>query len=421
MTTDAPAEAKSSEAQTDFDQTAEDSIALEYAAAYRQIGCDVEARTRAFLKSVDLDGRNDAPQTDAWTRAILRAVSGGKRFRALCAQVGAATALSPRLEAGQFDSRGTEVTSAYDPTDPAFALAYARSLPGVEALGSALEQYQSAALVHDDVIDKSATRRGAPALHIELGQDHDRGQLLGDPDVYGQDGAILAGDLLLAAAESSLATATSSAATGTCRPVLARYAQMAGEVALGQFRDMSATYLHPDHQYASSQTATEAALDIVRLKAARYSVVHPAVLGALCAEASADLVNTLETVLEPAGLAFQLRDDALGAFGDPSVTGKPVGIDIREGKRTVLLALAWENSSPQERAVLAQVHTGGSPDDRQIARALGIMEARGYAPHEDLIASLGAEALDQLQRADLTKNAKALLRYLVRLLVDREV
>ena len=400
MTTDAPADTKSA-------------VARECAAARHRINHHVEAQTKAFLDSVD-SGSLNFPDASAWSRAIEQSVSGGKRFRALCAQIGAAVAVS------QQDDTETAPKIA----NPATVLARAQALPGVEDLAIALEQYQAAALVHDDIIDRATTRRGAPALHIEVSQDHARRALLGESAAYGVDGAILAGDLLLAAAEASLAKAASSNATENTTdrdaPVLARYAQMAGEVALGQFRDMSASYLPLNEQYADAQTAVEATLDVVRIKAARYSVVHPAVLGALQVGCDADLVHTLETILEPAGLAFQLRDDALGAFGDPSVTGKPVGIDIAEGKRTVLLALSWQEASEEERIALVEIHSNPSPDPADIATVVKIMETRGNDHHEALIEALSAKALRELEDAPLSANAKSLLRCLVDILVVRD-
>ncbi len=324
------------------------------------------------------------------------AVSGGKRFRALCAYVGAACGNQQNQE-------------------PAVLLSATSKLPGIEKLGAALEFYQACALVHDDIIDNSPTRRGEPSAHAHFADSHGRAGLLGNPTEYGRSGGILLGDLLLAGADDALSSVV-AAAPENGSVILAEYARMAGEVAQGQFLDMSAGFRGLSGE---DKDAVEAALEVVTVKSARYSVVRPAQLGALLAGADKKLLEDLESILEPAGLAFQLRDDHLGAFGDQSDTGKPTGIDIVERKRTVLLALTWEAASPGEREVLQEAYEAAQLDAAQVEQVSQIMNRVGRGPHEALIEQLVEQANRNLEQATLTPGARDLLQYLVGILSSR--
>lgn len=378
-----------------------DAVALEYQRLRSLVDETVDQITVDFLRSLGDD-------TGPLSAAVRDATQGGKRFRALCAQIGAAIA-------ADLDEENRGLSSVE-------LLQRGAALPGVMELCAALEQYQAAALVHDDVIDKSDVRRGRPSTHMQIRHSHEDRNLMGNQNIYGQDGAILAGDLLLAAAENSLARSLAGADSETSVSVLRHYAFMTGQVALGQFRDMTGSYIDPaeQHQETNPQSALESALSVLRVKAALYSVVHPAVLGALRAGADDQVVQTLMSILEPAGIAFQLRDDELGAFGDATVTGKPVGIDISEGKRTVLLALAWKNSDEAERALLANAYRSPSPTAEQVEEAVAVLAKNGRQEHEEMIAELSQRALTNLEESNLSEGAEGLLRFLVSILTERD-
>ena len=193
-------------------------------------------------------------------------------------------------------------------------------------------------------------------------------------------------------------------------------------VALGQYLDITAeqTPLDPERTDALS---TSDSLEVALHKSAHYSVVHPALLGAICGASSfdcvADLLDVLETILTPWGLAFQLRDDDLGVFGDPAVTGKPAGDDLREGKRTALLALTWEASSPAERRALTDVLGVAEASAEQIATATDIVERNGRAAHEAEIARLVADGDAALEASTFDEDARAMLRELCSILTAR--
>lgn len=214
--------------------------------------------------------------------------------------------------------------------------------------GAAVELYQASALVHDDIIDESDTRRGMPASHRTFETQHSERHLEGEPDSFGLKSGILLGDFLLSLSATEMENAEHVSDTAHARGRRI-FHTMTTEVAFGQFLDMRAEFtpLHSD-----STSAIEQALLVLRHKSARYSVEVPLLIGGALGGADDDLLDVLGRVGRPLGEAFQLRDDDLGIFGDPDVTGKPAGGDITEGKRTVLLALTRERASTTDRSVI---------------------------------------------------------------------
>jgi len=207
---------------------------------------------------------------------------------------------------------------------------------GAITLATAMEFFQAAALVHDDVMDDSETRRGKPAMHRALSRTHDDRGWHGDPDRFGTAGAILAGNLCLGwcddlFTDSGLPTSSLAAA----RPVFER---MRGQLMAGQYLDI-VTSMRPWHRLGDAERI-EQARQVIRYKSAKYSIEHPLLIGATAGGASTEDLEALSRYGLALGEAFQLRDDVLGVFGDPEVTGKPAGDDLREGKRTVLIARA---------------------------------------------------------------------------------
>ena len=206
------------------------------------------------------------------------------------------------------------------------------------------------------------------------------------------------------------------------RTFVRRFADMHAEVALGQYLDITAEQIPLDPERTDALSVSDS-LEVALHKSAHYSVVHPALLGAICAAPSFDrvagLLDVLETILTPWGLAFQLRDDDLGVFGDPAVTGKPAGDDLREGKRTALLALTWEASSPAERRALTDVLGVADASAEQIAAATDIVERNGRAAHEAEIARLVADGDAALEASTFDEGARAMLRELCSILTAR--
>src|SRR5690554_1242663 len=232
-------------------------------------------------------------------------------------------------------------------------------------VGAALELFQAAALFHDDVMDASDTRRGRPTAHRAFAARHTEHGWTGDPERFGESVAILLGDLALTASETEFARAVAPLDAEVVAAAREAFDLMRTEVTVGQYLDVLAQAL----PWGDDPVADEArARDVIRAKSARYSVEHPLVLGAALAGATEAQLAGVRVVGGPLGEAFQLRDDLLGVFGDPSVTGKPAGDDLREGKRTVLAARGVALASPAERAELVRGLGTRSLDDAQVAR-----------------------------------------------------
>ncbi len=203
-------------------------------------------------------------------------------------------------------------------------------------LASAMELFQAAALIHDDVMDDSDTRRGMPAAHRRLARHHaDRGWA-GDRDRFGLAGAVLAGNLCLTWTDEVYATSGLPAdALDRGRPVFDR---MRTQLMAGQFLDVVES-MRPWAGLPASERVDRAGR-VIRFKSAKYTVEHPLLIGATVGGMDGTGLAALSRYGLDLGRAFQLRDDLLGVFGDPVETGKPAGDDLREGKRTVLLAHA---------------------------------------------------------------------------------
>ncbi|MGH8884862.1 MAG: polyprenyl synthetase family protein [Egibacteraceae bacterium] len=242
----------------------------------------------------------------------------------------------------------------------------ATGAPHTEAVywpSGAVELLHTFALIHDDVMDRSALRRGRPAVHESLAQSHRDEGLAGNPAWFGMGGAILAGNLAFVWADQLLDGADlAAAALDRARRV---FTELRVEVMAGQYLDL---------RLAGRDGALEQdALRIALLKSGRYTVTRPLQLGAAIGGGDELLDASLCAFGDAIGLAFQLRDDVLGLFGDPEATGKGALSDLREGKRTVLMLRALELASPAERAVLSRVLGDPELDEPDANRARQII------------------------------------------------
>jgi len=198
--------------------------------------------------------------------------------------------------------------------------------PTVVDAGAALELLHTFALIHDDIMDGSATRRTMDTIHVQFEARHADDGWRGEGRRFGEGVAILVGDLAFVYADRML--------VGAPRAALDVFTELRIEVNVGQYLDLVGT--------ARGRVAEDAARRICRFKSGKYTIERPLHLGAALAGRMPELGGPLSAYGLPLGEAFQLRDDLLGVFGDTAVTGKPVGEDLREGKPTVLFALAAE-------------------------------------------------------------------------------
>ena len=327
-----------------------------------------------------------APGDDAdrLVREAHTSVSGGKRFRAAFCYWG-----------------HRAVRSAPDDD-------YEDAL--VRACAS-LELLHASALVHDDYMDASDTRRGRPATHRKLAAEHRASGWRGDPDQYGAAAAILLGDLLLSWSDELLRRC--GLPVTQVAPALEVFDRCRSEVIAGQFLDVSVQ--------ARGHADVETAMTVLRYKSARYSIERPLHIGAALAGATPGTMAELSRFGLPLGEAFQLRDDLLGVFGDPATTGKPAGDDLVEGKRTVLVALALDAAPPADAARLdAALGTALSRDEVEELRAV-IDGSGAHAQVEAVIEELAGHAVDALDRADVDDQAREVLRGLAQAVTQRAV
>jgi geranylgeranyl diphosphate synthase, type I len=302
--------------------------------------------------------------------------------------------------------------------------------PEIITAASALELLHASALVHDDVMDASETRRGKPAVHRRFAARHAVGGWRGSADAFGVGVAILIGDLLQAWTDELLhGSGLPAVALLHGRPVLDT---MRTEVIAGQYLDLLSQ--------AAGDGTVDSALRVVRYKSAKYTIERPLHLGVALASATAaspspngmapdgwaahdpapdhraaDDPRASEQAIAaactgygiPLGIAFQLRDDVLGVFGDPAETGKSASDDVREGKRTVLMAMTRQRATAAQADVLDR-HLGNPlVDDVGTAAVRAVITDTGaLAECEAMIDRNVADALAALDRAPMTAAAK---------------
>jgi geranylgeranyl diphosphate synthase, type I len=267
-----------------------------------------------------------------------------------------------------------------------------------------LELLQACALVHDDVMDASDTRRGRPAVHRQFASAHEAAGYSGSAEAFGAGAAILIGDALLSWTDEMYHGSGLPAETlQRGQPMLNA---MRTEVAAGQYLDLV-------NQFSRGESVQDA-LRVVTYKTAKYTIERPLHLGAALAGGPQDSAGAVAAACTeyglPLGVAFQLRDDILGVFGDPAQTGKPVSGDLREGKRTVLVALAYEHATARQARLLDR-YLGDrrlSEDAADEVRAV-ITDTGALADCETLIGASVKEATSALDGAPITPEATAAL------------
>jgi len=322
-----------------------------------------------------------------------------------------------RARLGEIDDSLTAVADAIDGLvlgpgkrlRPAFAYWGFRGAGGGDAdpvvtAVAALELVQASALIHDDVMDQSDTRRGEPAVHRRFEQHHRDARWFGGPEAFGESAAILIGDLCLVWSDEMFGeSGADPAALTRARPVFDR---MRTEVMVGQYLDVLTQ--------ATGDMSVQRASKVARFKSAKYTVERPLLMGAAMAAAPPEIEAAYSAYGLALGEAFQLRDDVLGVFGDPAETGKPAGDDLREGKRTYLIASAYELADRDSAQIIRDDLGDPKLDDDRIERLRGIIDACGARGRtEARIADLAAEARAALDSVHLDREAEEVLGELV--------
>jgi geranylgeranyl diphosphate synthase type I len=298
---------------------------------------------------------------------------------------------------------------------PTFAYCGWRCVRGPEgdapmlAAAASLELLHGCALIHDDVMDGSSTRRGRPSVHAAFTALHRDGMFTGDPRVFGTAAAIIVGDLLLSWADAMFAGAGFAETDG--RRARAVYDDMRQQVMAGQYLDMLVQ--------ARGGFSVDDALRVARYKTSKYTIEGPLQFGAAAAGAPPGTVEAISGYGLPLGEAFQLRDDVLGVFGDPGRTGKPIGDDLREGKRTMLVALAMQAATPTQAGLLRAALGDRDLDDAGAAALCEVIVATGALDRvEARIAERAGQARAALTAA-IASDARHLLDSLAVLVTER--
>ena len=320
-----------------------------------------------------------------FSRSLLQ---GGKRFRALFCYWGWQAVTGVELENG------------------------VGGLASTIKAASALEVFHAAALVHDDIVDNSDTRRGNPSAHRRYEALHAKSGWKGDPSQFGRSGALLLGDLLLGWSDELLDLGLRGHDDPeTAAAARREFNRMRTEVTYGQYLDLLEE--RSWHTRDESELLARAHKVIV-YKSAKYSVEAPLAIGAAIGGATLGQLASLKEFGLPLGIAYQLRDDLLGVFGDPEVTGKPAGDDLREGKRTVLIALARAKLPANSARLLDELLGDADLTDHQVRMLQASIRDSGAVEHveriithnvEKALAALEGSPISPQSRQELTRLA----------------
>lgn len=270
--------------------------------------------------------------------------------------------------------------------------------PAVLDAAAAIELLHAYFLIHDDIMDDDAMRRGSPSVHAALSD------VKGDSKL-GRDLAILSGDLAVALHEGLLANLPTP--DNRRRTVARIFAEMHLDVVHGQTLDL-----------LGSGDATE----VAQRKTASYTTVGPLTCGAALGGADDGDLKLLADIGRPLGIAFQITDDLLGVFGHAHKTGKSVGTDLKNGKRTLLLEEALARAGDEERFALEQVLRNEAASDEAMAEATRALVTCGAKRAcQQRVEELVSGALRALDVAPFREEGKRLLAELARFLVQRQV
>lgn len=324
-----------------------------------------------------------APLID-YSRTLLH---GGKRFRALFCYWGWQ---STQTQTHDFDLIPDAPEAQHDAIVRACA---------------ALELFHAAALVHDDIIDNSDTRRGGESIHKRFEAIHIAGGWSGPSEAFGRSAALLLGDLLLAWSDEAFNEALALTQPSTARAAgRSEHHCMRSEVMLGQYLDIlneQAWMSFPESEQLPR------AHKVIVYKSAKYSVEAPLAIGAALGGATPEERDALRAFGLPLGIAYQLRDDLLGVFGDPTVTGKPAGDDLREGKRTVLVALARAALPANATSLFDELLGDRELSELQVRTIQDTIKESGAVDQVEAIIQRNVDlAKDALHTAKITSSAR---------------
>lgn len=330
------------------------------------VAAQVAAELQSFISNNSHELHTVSADFDLVEAELQAFLAGGKRLRPLFAMAG-------------YLSTGSEPTSEL-----------VKTIAGLELI-------QASALIHDDLMDASATRRGRETIHRRFERLHKESNWQGDSVAFGSAAAILIGNLCLVWADKMFfESGIDSAKVLAAKPY---FDSMRVEVMAGQYLDVI-----EQNRRTADLTAIA---NIVNFKTSKYTVERPLHIGAMLSGADPVVLEILGRYAKPIGAAFQYRDDLLGAFGESSVTGKPVGDDFREGKRTLLIALFHESASAPDWEWFESVLGQPTLTDEEVFRAQKMLKNAGVVEKlEHEISKLHAQALAELNNPMLSTQSR---------------
>jgi geranylgeranyl diphosphate synthase type I len=265
---------------------------------------------------------------------------------------------------------------------------------------AALELLHGCALIHDDLMDGSECRRGRPAMHRRFAALHAARGWSGASDSFGAASAILLGDLSLCWCDQMLDECGLPPAA--IRAGKSCLHLMQTELVAGQYLEM--------REQALGVCSSHRSRRVIRYKSAKYTVERPLHLGGALAGAPAALLAAYTGFGLPVGEAFQLRDELLGVFGDPALTGKSASDDLREGKPTLLIAHTVERATGAQQKRIRRLHGNPALDEEGAEELRHIIRATGaLAAIESLIDCRMRQGLAALSGAPITPEARQAL------------
>ena len=340
---------------------------------------DIESRIRTLiLQQFSTTAASNLSSTCATTlqKVVEQAITsseGGKRLRALL--------LLSTFQAvsGDTDTNEIQQQAIFD-------------------VACALEVFQTAALIHDDIIDESALRRGKPSAYCALSSAYNDQHI-------GTGLGLMLGDLLATA--SFVITNAASQHFVYSKEILEAFADMQKNVGVGQVLDLSIEMMQLDNP----KQLAESSLNVFRWKTASYTTVAPLTLGFLAGHIPPQEAYELaQRIGDPLGIAFQIADDVIDIVSDSKHTGKPIGGDIREGTRAVLLADALQYGSATEQSVLRKAYTGASRSDDDVKQIIQIYYTSGAIDRsKQRIMELWNQSQQAIETSKLSDNAKTIL------------
>jgi geranylgeranyl diphosphate synthase type I len=349
----------------------------------------VNSKLQEFFKEIDEEVVREAPRArDLVTISRDYTLRGGKRLRAVLALIGY---WSKEWRSG--------------------------SIEAITDVMAAIELLQSYLLIHDDVMDQDELRRGGPTVHIVFRRKCAENKWR-NCEHYGVSQAIVAGDMLEASAVGLLSSKLLE--PRVVRDLMLAYSRGLRRVAYGQYLDVMFS------QLSISEVREEDIVSIYNFKTSSYTVELPLHLGSIASgKSNSKLLSELSSYAMPAGIAFQIRDDIIGLFGDPSVTGKPAGSDVKSKKKTLLIVKAYELARYKDKELIELVYDKLSESeitDKHVEEIRRIVKESGSLNYaEELINKYVHYALDAVESSkEICEEAKETLKWLTSKLAFRE-